>query len=118
MFNNTNITQVSNKTVVVNKTPEDIKLNISKSDAKSFFIEAKRGSTQYNSFLQKEPKFIERKWHNYREGDYNWGFNEHEQRRIKMAGGAPYTSETPCTVLNMQYIGQDTFLFEIKLNEE
>lgn len=117
MFNtNTNIVNINNETNEINyNIPEDIKLNVHKQDDNSFFIEVDRNSQQYRKLLCKEPVFIEKEYHKYKEWEINCNENYHMRRIKELEGGCYQDKETPCTVLNIQYIGKDKFLFEIKL---
>lgn len=113
-----NITQVNQSTKIIKNNPEDIKLNISKKDVDSFFIEAERDSFQYKCFLQRNPIFYETLFHNYTERELNDGYlNYYDKLRREMEGGYYYDKKNPCTVLNIQYIGKNKFLFEIKLTD-
>ena len=113
MFNNYNL-KVENKTTTVNNTivPEDINLNIRKSNETSFFLEVNRNTEQYKVLLQELPVLLEKEFIKYKEEDYMYDEYVTKMRK-KVEGGYDKINKIPVKVLSINYSGEGNFIFEL-----
>lgn len=113
MFNNYNV-KFENKTTSVtnNVVPEDINLNIRKSNDTSFFLEVNRNTEQYKYFLQENPVLLKEKFVRFTEESYR--YMEYTMRmRKKLEGGYKTTDKIPVKILSINYSGEGNFIFEL-----
>jgi len=108
MFNTTNIAISNKKEVTI--TPEDIDLNIKRSNDASFFIEVNRDSKVYPALLRERPCVYEKKWYPWIEGTPVYPWNAID----KQMGGSYIQIEVPIKVLAIQYSGNNNFIFELQ----
>lgn len=108
MFNTTNVTISNKKEVTI--IPEDVDLNIKRSNESSFFIEVNRNSKAYSALLKENPFIYEKKWYPWIDGTpvYSWN------RIDKQCGGSYRDVEIPVIVLAIQYSGNNNFIFELQ----
>jgi len=108
MFDTTNVAISNKKEVTI--TPEDIDLNIRRSNDSSFFIEVNRDSKAYPALLREKPCVYEKKWVPWIEGSPVYGWNAMD----KAMGGSYIEIEIPIKVLAIQYSGNNNFIFELQ----
>ena len=108
MFNTTNVVVSNKKEITI--IPEDIDLNIERSDKSSFFIEVNRNSKVYPALLREKPCIYEKKWIPCVEGSPVYGWNAID----KQMGGSYIEIEVPIKVLAIQYSGNNNFIFELQ----